>query len=75
MAKKITDLTAISDTTFNDTDLFELSVDAGAGAFISRKITGAELKSNLGIINLGSADQTNASKCNLFYKTYHFYRI
>lgn len=46
MGKKISQLTAISGSTFADADLFEISVSSG-GAFVSRKITGAQIKATI----------------------------
>ena len=52
MAKKISQLTAT--TTVQNTDLFEISMDDGLGGFDSRKITGANMKSQLGALTVGS---------------------
>jgi hypothetical protein len=46
MAKKISDLTAISGGVFASGDLFEISVDTGGG-YVSRKITGTELLASI----------------------------
>lgn len=46
MGKKISQLTAISGSTFADADIFEISVSSG-GAFVSRKITGAQIKATI----------------------------
>jgi hypothetical protein len=46
MGKKISQLTAISGGVFADADIFEISVSSG-GAFVSRKITGAEMKATI----------------------------
>lgn len=61
MAKKITDLVAISGGTFSTTDLFEVSVDIGAGSFVSRKITGQEIIDSLTFENLGNTDLTQSA--------------
>ena len=52
MSKKISQLTAT--TTVQNTDLFEISMDDGLGGFASRKITGANMKSQLGALTVGS---------------------
>ena len=46
MGKKISQLTAITGSTFADADIFEISVSSG-GAFVSRKITGAQIKATI----------------------------
>lgn len=46
MGKKISQLTALTGGAFADADLFEISVSSG-GAFVSRKITGAEMKASM----------------------------
>lgn len=43
MSSKISDLTAISGSTFSTSDLFEVSVSTGGGTYVSRKITGAQI--------------------------------
>lgn len=59
MGKKISDLTAISGGTFATTDLFEISVDAGSGTFVSRKITGQEMIDSIGgDTNIGNSNLT-----------------
>jgi hypothetical protein len=52
MPKKISQLTAT--TTVQNTDLFEISMDDGLGGFASRKITGANMKSQLGALTVGT---------------------
>jgi len=52
MAKKISDLVAV--TTVQSGDLFEISVDDGLGGFTSKKISGANMKSQLGALTIGS---------------------
>lgn len=46
MGKKISQLNSITGGVFADADLFEISVSSG-GAYLSRKITGAELKATM----------------------------
>ena len=58
MGKRISELTAISGGTFATTDLFEISVDAGSGTFVSRKITGQEMINSIGADNIGNANLT-----------------
>lgn len=58
MAKKISDLTAISGGVFSDNDLFEVSVDTGGGSYVSRKILGSEVKTTIGGANIGNSDLT-----------------
>jgi hypothetical protein len=52
MPKKISQLTAT--TTVQNTDLFEISIDDGLGGYASRKITGANMRSQLGGLTIGS---------------------
>ena len=52
MPKKISQLTAT--TTVQNTDLFEISMDDGLGGFSSRKITGANMRSQLGGLTVGT---------------------
>ena len=52
MPKKISQLTAT--TTVQNTDLFEISIDDGLGGFASRKITGANMRSQLGGLTVGT---------------------
>lgn len=47
MPLKITDLTAVGAGAFANTDYFELSVDTGGGSYVSRKISGFEIKKSL----------------------------
>ena len=46
MGVKISALSTTSAQTFADTDLFEVSVDDGAGGFVSRKITGTGMRAS-----------------------------
>jgi len=52
MAKKISQLTAT--TAVQNTDLFEISMDDGLGGFTSRKITGANMRTQLGGLTIGT---------------------
>lgn len=52
MPKKISQLTAT--TTVQNTDLFEISIDDGLGGFSSRKITGANMRTQLGGLTVGT---------------------
>jgi len=52
MPKKISQLTAT--TTVQNTDLFEISMDDGLGGFSSRKITGANMRTELGGLTIGT---------------------
>jgi hypothetical protein len=52
MTKKISQLTAT--TTVQNTDLFEISIDDGVGGYASRKITGANMRSQLGGLTVGT---------------------
>jgi hypothetical protein len=52
MPKKISQLTAT--TTVQNTDLFEISMDDGLGGFASRKITGANMRTQLGGLTVGT---------------------
>ena len=61
MAVKITDMTAMSANRMADTDLVEVSVDAGGGSFVSRKMTGAKLKKTIPVeIVVAASDETTA---------------
>ena len=61
MPIKISGLTAISGGTFADADLFEVSVDTGGGNYVSRKMTGAELKASIGLGELNNVTITTPS--------------
>lgn len=52
MAKKISDLVAV--TTVQSGDLFEISVDDGLGGFTSKKISGTNMKLQIGALTVGS---------------------
>lgn len=52
MAKKISDLVAV--TTVQNGDLFEISVDDGLGGFTSKKISGTNMKLQIGALTVGS---------------------
>ena len=59
--KKISQLTALG-ANFGATDLFEISKDVGAGAFESKKITGAEMIASIGggtVTSVGTAGTIN----------------
>lgn len=58
--KKITDLTAITPNV-SDTDLFIVSVDAGAGSYVSRKVTFAEFYGSIPkTFTVAVSDETTA---------------
>jgi hypothetical protein len=52
MAKKISDLVAV--TTVQSGDLFEISVDDGLGGFTSKKISGTNMKLQIGALTVAS---------------------
>lgn len=68
MGKKISQLTAISGSTFADADLFELAVSSG-GAFVSRKITGAQVKSGISAgITINSTTVTSGTSGRVLFE-------
>ena len=46
MGVKISGLSTTTAQTFADTDIFEVSVDNGAGGFVSKKITGSGMRAS-----------------------------
>ena len=61
MAKKISDLTAMSAARMATTDLLEVSVDAGGGTFVSRKMTGAQLNKTIPVeLIVAASDESTA---------------
>lgn len=56
MGEKISGYTGISTSTFADDDLFDISVFTGSG-YVTRKITGAQLKAGLSSSSLATDDQ------------------
>jgi hypothetical protein len=46
MGVKISGLSTTTAQTFGDTDIFEVSVDNGAGGFVSKKITGSGMRAS-----------------------------
>jgi len=61
MALKISQLTAMSANRMATTDLLEVSVDSGGGAFVSRKMTGTQLSKTIPVeIVVAASDETTA---------------
>ncbi len=61
MALKISQLTAMSANRMATTDLLEVSVDSGGGAFVSRKMTGTQLAKTIPVeIVVAASDETTA---------------
>ena len=61
MAKKISDLTAMSGARMATTDLLEVSVDAGGGTFVSRKMTGTQLNKTIPVeLIVAASDESTA---------------
>lgn len=71
MALKISQLTALS-TTYKDTDIIEVSVDAGAGAFVTRKMTFLQLRTAFtkleANLDVNSFQITSASNGNIIIR-------
>lgn len=71
MAQKISQLTALS-TTYKDTDIIEVSVDAGAGAFVTRKMTFLQLRTAFtkleANLDVNSFQITSASNGNIIIR-------
>ena len=61
MAQKISGLTAMSAARMATTDLIEVSVDSGGGAYVSRKMTGSQLAKTIPVeIVVAASDESTA---------------